>query len=244
MIMEDEIMKENAIQKINKMGKVGGIIINIAKVFCIIGLLFTMAGTIATLCIPKDFIYFKGSTNGSVVINMEAVGKTLSDEDREKINRGESLNGGSVKFEENGKSITMEEAYAEGNTITFSAGEALNQSVSLHDMAYALITAVVTVAMTLVSLFFAGFLCKAFKECASPFEENVIVKMRHFAYSLIPWVILNSISNSMFSSILNGKMDVQISLDINMLIIVLIILALVYIFQYGAMLQQESDETL
>lgn len=244
MMMEDEIMKENAIQKINKMGKVGGIIINIAKVFCIIGLFFAMAGTIATLCIPKDFIYFKGSTNGSVVINMEAVGKTLSNEDREKINRGESLNGGSVKFEENGKTVTMEEIYADGNTITLSAGGALNQSVSLHDMAYALITAVVTVAMTLVSLFFAGFLCKAFKECMSPFEENVIVKMRHFAYSLIPWVILNSISNSMFNSILNGKIDVEFTLDINTLIIVLIILALVHIFQYGAMLQQESDETL
>ena len=66
-------MKENAIQKINKMGKAGGIIINIAKVFCIIGLLFAMAGTIATLCIPKDFICFKGSTNGSVIVNMEAL---------------------------------------------------------------------------------------------------------------------------------------------------------------------------
>lgn len=173
---------------------------------------------------------------------MEAVGKTLSNEDREKINRGESLNGGSVKFEENGKTVTMEEIYADGNTITLSAGGALNQSVSLHDMAYALITAVVTVAMTLVSLFFAGFLCKAFKECVSPFEENVIVKMRHFAYSLIPWVILNSISNSMFNSILNGKIDVEFTLDINTLIIVLIILALVHIFQYGAMLQQNQTK--
>ena len=74
--------------------------------------------------------------------------------------------------------------------------------------------------------------------------ENVIKKMRGFAYSLIPWVILNSTSRSMIDSLLNGKLNVQVSLDITMLIIVLIVLALVYIFQYGAMLQQESDETL
>jgi len=237
-------MREQAIQKINGMGKVGGILILIAKILFGIALALSMIGTIVMICIPRDFIRLQGSTSGTVIINMDAVGRELTDEERDNINNGKTFDGDTFTYELNANQLTLDQFSAEGNTIQISSTGTLTDSVSLRDFGYVLVTAVITIAMTLVSLFFAGFLCKAFKECQSPFEETVIKKMRGFAYSLIPWVILNSISESMTDSLLNGKLNVQVSLDITMLIIVLIILALVYIFQYGAMLQQESDETL
>lgn len=237
-------MKEQAIQKINSMGKVGGILILIAKILCGIALALSIIGSIIIVCIPKDFITLQGSTNGTVIINMDAIGRGLTDEERDNINNGKTFGDDTFTYGFSANKVTLDQFSAEDDTIRISSTDTLTNSISLRDLGYVLVTAVITIAMTLVSLFFAGFLCKAFKECQSPFEENVIKKMRGFAYSLIPWVILNSTSRSMIDSLLNGKLNVRISLDITMLIIVLIILALVYIFQYGAMLQQESDETL
>lgn len=237
-------MKEQAVQKINSMGKVGGILILIAKILCGIALALSIIGSIIIVCIPRDFITLQGSTSGTVIINMDAIGRGLTDEERDNINNGKTFGDDTLTYEFSANKMTLDQFSAEGNTIRISSTDTLTNSVSLRDLGYVLVTAVITIAMTLVSFFFAGFLCKAFKECQSPFEENVIKKMRGFAYSLIPWVILNSTSRSMIDSLLNGKLNVQVSLDITMLIIVLIILALVYIFQYGAMLQQESDETL
>lgn len=237
-------MKEQAVQKINSMGKVGGILILIAKILCGIALALSIIGTIVMICIPRDFITLQGSTSGTVIINMDAIGRVLTDEERDNINNGKTFGDDTFTYGFSANKVTLDQFSAEDDTIRISSTDTLTNSVSLRDLGYVLVTAVITIAMTLVSLFFAGFLCKAFKECQSPFEENVIKKMRGFAYSLIPWVILNSTSRSMIDSLLNGKLNVRISLDITMLIIVLIILALVYIFQYGAMLQQESDETL
>lgn len=237
-------MKEQAIQKINSMGKVGGILILIAKILCGIALALSIIGNIIIVCIPRDFITLQGSTNGTVIINMDAIGRGLTDEERDNINNGKTFGDDTFTYGFSANKVTLDQFSAEDDTIRISSTDTLTNSISLRDLGYVLVTAVITIAMTLVSLFFAGFLCKAFKECQSPFEENVIKKMRGFAYSLIPWVILNSTSRSMIDSLLNGKLNVRISLDITMLIIVLIILTLVYIFQYGAMLQQESDETL
>ena len=49
-------MKEQAVQKINSMGKVGGILILIAKILCGIALALSIIGSIIIVCIPRDFI--------------------------------------------------------------------------------------------------------------------------------------------------------------------------------------------
>lgn len=123
---------------------------------------------------------------GTVIVNMEAIGRELTDEERDNINNGKTFGGDSLTYELNSNKVTLDQFSAEGNTIQISSTGTMTNSVSLRDLGYVLVTAVITIAMTLVSLFFAGFLCKAFKECQSPFEENVIKKMRGFAYSLIP----------------------------------------------------------
>ena len=68
--------------------------------------------------------------------------------------------------------------------------------------------------------------------------------MKHLAVALIPWCIISSVSDSTFSSIVSGKPSFSLSVDLGMVLVVLVVLVLVYIFKYGAVLQQESDETL
>ena len=237
-------MKENAIKSINKFGKIGSVVVTIAKVLFIAAFIFTVLGAISFSIIPEDFIRFSGAGAGTVTVNVEAIGETLTKEQVAEINNSKNMGGGSVTLGNGSSKVILDEIKAEGNTITITGSGNADNFASLHDLVYVLIAALIALAVTIVSLFFAGFLCKAFKECESPFEENVINKMKNFAYSLIPWVILSSIVDSMFSSIMAGRFDVSLSLDIKMIIVVLIILALVQIFKYGAILQQESDETL
>lgn len=227
------------------MGKVGSIIITIAKVIGMIGLAGCLAGTILVGIMPKDLLTISAQGSGTIEVNLDAIGASISEEDMEKINSSDGLEDGSVKLDVSGNGVAYNftEMYAEGNSIFLSETQSTD-SVSVHDFVYALIIATITMAMSVVSLFFAGFLCKAFKTCRSPFEENVIKKMQQFAYSLLPWVILSSISKSMVNSLTSGSLDVNVTIDLTMVLIVLVILALSYIFKYGAVLQQESDETL
>jgi hypothetical protein len=86
-------------------------------------------------------------------------------------------------------------------------------------------------------------LCKAFAKCNSPFDEEVIKKMRLFAISLIPWSVFSMLGNYMIAY-MSGSPKVNLSINIAVVFTIVVIFALTYIFRYGAVLQQESDETL
>ena len=115
---------------------------------------------------------------------------------------------------------------------------------NLRKLVVPLVAVTLHLIMTLITLFFIGALFKAVGKCQSPFEEDVIKKMRMFAYSLIPWVVFSSISDMASEGIFNNRVKFSLSVNFNMVFVVLMILALTYIFQYGAVLQRESDETL
>ena len=102
----------------------------------------------------------------------------------------------------------------------------------------------VTLVALLITLIFAGKLCKAFRDCESPFEENVVKQLNALAFSLLPWVVLDSLTESVTESIFTNTFNLFIGVDLGMVMIIFFIFVLAYIFKYGAVLQQESDETL
>jgi hypothetical protein len=69
----------------------------------------------------------------------------------------------------------------------------------------------------------------------------VIRGIKALAYSLIPWVIIDWMQE-LITLPYTGTHNFTI--DLSVACIILIVLGLAYIFQYGAVLQQESDETL
>ena len=233
-------MKEQAIQKINKIGKISSIFALIAKIVVGAGLVCTIIGAIICFAMPKELV--EVTTAGAMVLDVDfsALGAEipeLSDEaarEEAVAEMKESLTDEDFTLVE----ITMDENGAQ------IAGTMEEYSFSIRDGAWAVVIAALNLVMTFVTLCFISGLCKAFRDCQSPFEENVINKMRNLAIALIPWCVISSVSDTTFNSIINGKPSFSLSVDLGMVLVVLIVLVMVYIFKYGAVLQQESDETL
>ena len=117
-------------------------------------------------------------------------------------------------------------------------------SIELGDFGIVCALGAVTLVALFITLLFAGKLCQAFRDCESPFEEKVVKQLNALAYSLLPWVVLGSLTESISESIFTNNFNLMIGVDLGMVLIILFIFVLAYIFKYGAVLQQESDETL
>lgn len=234
-----------AISKINKIGKAGSIVALIIKIFLIIGLIGCFIGFIAVMILPKNFVTFDMNGSADVAVDMSAFHVALPAEEIEQsvmedIDSGRVYDA-SVSYGDADLAIT--DVQVDDSVIQMVAGGQI-ASFSMRDCAYAILAGMVYILMSFITVMFAGFLAKAFANCRSPFDTEVIRKMKHFAYSLIPWTVISCIVNACMSKIFSGNLEMNFSINFSYVFIVLVILALAYIFQYGAMLQKEADETL
>lgn len=234
-------MKEQAIKKINKIGKISSIITLICKIAIGMGMGIMLLAAILFFAIPKGSIQVDGTKKTVVEVDVEKFGQTISEADAELIKA--ELAAETTGIELDGDAVSPEYVEVIDNIIRIGEkGETF--SLDMHDLSWMILMVLLMLALVMVTLCFIGSLCKAFRDCRSPFEENVIQKMQRFAYALIPWTIASSMIDSVGNGILSGRMDFNFSLDIGMILIVLVVFLLTYIFKYGAVLQQESDETL
>lgn len=231
-------MKEQAIQKINKIGKVSSIITLVAKILVGIGLAASLIVAIICFVIPESMLKFNMDGEMTVEVDYASLGLTMTEE--EIAAAQEELD---VEMISGGEEVDFTEVIITEDKITMT-GEVDAFSITMKDIAWIWLLALVVLTMTFVTLFFVGSLCKAFRDCQSPFDANVIKKMQNLAISLIPWAIVSSVANSISNSLLNNKISINFTIDLGVILIVLIVFVLVYIFKYGAVLQQESDETL
>lgn len=233
-------MKEKAIQKINMMGKVGTILVLISKIFVSILLALSIIGFVGILCLPSDFCTVKIDGNAKVQVDLSTFGVNLGEIDEQKIEEGVKKN---AKISYGGNEFDVNGVEVEDSKINIGAAADLTE-FNVKDFAWALAGAMVYLILLLISLIYAGRLTKAFRGCQSPFEEPVIRRMKQFAYSLIPWAVASSLVGALASQMWMAGGGVSLNLDFTIIVVVLVILAFAYIFQYGAVLQKESDETL
>ncbi len=231
-------MKDQAIQKINKIGKVSSVIALIGKILVGMGMVCVLIAAIACFVIPEKTLTFTTSGNLEMEMDMSGMGVTIPQEEIDAAQK-EMMNSMNVS----GEGMEATEVIVTADSIKM-IGKTENMSISLRDLAWIWVWVLLTLVMTFITLCFIHRLCKAFRDCHSPFEDNVIKKMQHFGYSLIPWAVISTITNSVSDSLLNNKLSLQLTVDLSVVLIVLIVLVLVHIFKYGAVLQQESDETL
>nr|MBP3597881.1 DUF2975 domain-containing protein [Eubacterium sp.] len=237
-------MKENAIQKINKMGKAGAILALITKIFLGIGLGGCLIGLIVTAVLPAEMVQVKMAGTADIIVDLSNFGEDIFE--NSEVTKEEIVD--NVKSSSNinyaGNEMYVSDVQTEGSKMQLQAGGELT-TFNLRSCTWALVGAILNLVLLFVSTVFVSRLAKAFRDCDSPFEDIVIRRMKQFAYSLIPWAVVSSVVGYFESKIwMSGSSSVNFSVDITMVIIVLVILALAYIFQYGAVLQQESDETL
>ncbi len=230
-------MKEQAIAKINKIGKISSVLALIGKIFVGMGLVLVLIGTIICFMIPKEMVTVTSKGSVEIVVDLNSIEGTVISDD--------GMNSLSTQIQESIEADGMENivvSVAQG--IVNIAGDYEAISFSMRDMNWLLVLGLATLAMTFITLHFISSLCKAFRDCQSPFEDNVIKKMQHFAYSLLPWALLSTVTNSISDSFRNNGISLTLTVDLGVVLIVLVVLVLVHIFKYGAVLQQESDETL
>lgn len=231
-------MKEQAIQKINKIGKISSILTLIAKILIGMGLAATIIGAVTCFLIPTSLV--KVTTTRALVVDVDFSSLGVSIPEDELETTQEQIEQEFVGEEEEYSQVEV--LLTQNNVkVTEEMGE---YSFTMRDVAGVISMGAIILLMTFITLFFIGALCKAFRDCESPFEENVIKKMQNFAFSLIPWSIISTITESIRDTLLNNKTSIMFSVDFSVILIVLVVLVLAYIFKYGAVLQQESDETL
>lgn len=246
-------MKEQAIKKINTIGKISYIAAIIAKCIVIAGLVATVLVSVLCFTVFGDAI--KMDMTGKIDLEMDC--KTLNidydmleeldDEDMDVKNQTVRIGNDKVGTvasisisEQDYKAMDVE---IKDDTL-FAKLESENISFTTKDVGLLLILAGISLVMTIVTISFVEALCKAFRDCTSPFESKVIKKMQNLAISLIPWTIVSSVIDSTVDSFMQGGLQLQLNIDLGVALVVLIVFILVYIFKYGAVLQQESDETL
>ena len=216
-------MKNDIIAKINSVGKVSRIVSKIAQVITLIGAIACLVAGVILIFIPADAVTsFNGTATGTIV---------LDEEKSKMISFGDSDNE-HIKFMGAEFKVNTTET-VEGNSRSVNI-DALAINVDGRHFKLLGITLSFAGSLLLVSLYvvfmFAVRLSKALEICESPFEENVLTAMKNFGYSFIPFGIL------------------QIGLTgisaVTIILMIMFVLAMIYIFSYGAKLQQESDDTV
>lgn len=219
-------MKNENVAKINKLGKISRIFINVLRVFVIIGLVIVPIAGAIVMTIPNDSIKATGSGTAQIVVeDSELMGK-LVDIRFEETDLDAKFWGMNIKW------LVNEERDADDNRVVSFEGEVKELSVK-HIKLMAIFTAIaaeVFLVCLLVALSFGKKLAIALENCNSPFEEEVLRRMKGFGIALAVWAgivfIIGGVSG------------------IGAVFVVLIVLLFISIFKYGAQLQQESDETL
>lgn len=216
------------VKRINNLGKVSKIILIIMRIACIVAIVLTIVGGIIVLnTFPtgSTAITSNGTASYEMTADTNRLPSSISFFENEDITN--------ESFKLFGTKFTLKDNITDNDgikTYTLNAEfDSPNSTLFKYGIAGVCFGATVYAAFTLIVVIFAGKLAKALEKCQSPFEESVTKAMKHFAFSLIP---------AGFTFVTNG------SINLTMVLIILAVIIFSYIFNYGAKLQQESDETL
>lgn len=239
-------MKNSAINKIKTFGRVGYIVTNVIKVFMFLGIALCIAAMVILAFLPENFMTLTLGSKAKISVNLETIGQTLPKNFKDGLKFDESgnvQNNGDFNFSLNDDNYDVSSVVTDGNKVNVEAS-VKDMEFNIRRLVYVVLAALVQTVVNLVVIFFIGSLCKAFRDCVSPFEDNIIKRMHNLGFSMIPMVFISTITDSVMNKPFSEGLNISWSIDLTVIIAILIVFAIAYIFKYGAMLQQESDETL
>ena len=236
-------MKNETITKINKIVNVGQIIAKIAKVVISIGAIACLVAGIILLVMPDDMLTIHMEGKAAVEINMPIVDGQLvmNTGDGPTVIVGSVSTEGSLEL--NGMEYGIVDITSTENGYMMNA-ETDKYTLTLNQLTSVVFIAVVNCTAMWVVMHFVEKLCKIFKECETPFTEEVVQTLKKVAIALIPMAFVSNLTTSLTNSIMSGNVNIVIGVDLTTILLVLIIFMLAAIFSYGTVLQQEADETL
>ncbi len=227
-------MKNKTIKSINTLGKVTNIFILIMEAILGVGFVLILAGVVVMAAMPDDIV------TGTIDAQAQILIQDVNDIDIMGIHIPVKVGLESeTEITELVPGVTAT-GYRidDGNAVINIDGS--SETLYLSDIFKPFILEMVIFCVGIVFLFvvlvFAQRVANALKKCETPFEENVVKKLRALSFSMIPMAVFSCLEVSWGS--------VGFRLNLTMFLAVAVILVVNYIFQFGAQLQQESDETL
>lgn len=217
-------MKNENVVKINNLGKVSRILIIIAMIINMIAIVCLPILCIVLLMLPDNSIIITGSASARIIIDDEDLPKYAIRIDEQDFDG--KIFGTALKW------IVTDEGTVDGkHEISINGG--INDLTGKQLKSLALVLAAcgeVILICLYIALVFAQKLARALEECNSPFEEEVLRRMKVFGIALAVWacavVLINGISG-IFAAF-----------------VVIVVLLFISVFKYGAQLQQQADDTV
>ena len=214
------------VKKIQKIGKVVKIVTLILGILTIVGCGVGFFGALILAVVPGDWLQISVELNGSVGIS-----SSLSVFERLVQSIAEDLPGGVVTGE--GNSLLVEFGSGEMKNIP------LTKLLALAVFVGALTAAVYGVVFLLISKF-----GKMLEKNSSPFCKPCIRYLKVTAFLLLAWSVLSVFTGKAALGILFGSFMLGVSWNASGIFVSLVLLLVAYIFEYGAKLQKDADETL
>lgn len=246
-------MKEQTISKLNKFGHVGQIIALVVRIIVIIALIGTIVGTIIVGAMPENLAAIHINSTAELEMGSDITrfigfdNASIPDDffdDMDAAMEDDLSNAVTFDIDELGMSFAYDRVEErDGSPVWFFTAEAPLE-ITKKTLMRPLILSDITLALVLVCVWFFGIMCKKLRYSRSPFATDFIDSMRNFAITLIPWVVMTSVTSTLSNGVFTNHMDFSFGINIGMLVIVVLMFVLIRIFRYGAILQQESDETI
>ncbi len=221
-------MKSETIKKINTLGKVGYIICKIGKIAMMIATIACIVGAVLMCFVPKEAVKIELTTSNTAVIKLD------DSYDLSKI-LDLDIEDGILEIGENTYKLIDSEA---------DGSAEITSVFYISNFKWILFAASLGCFSVLVAFYFAEKLCKSFKDCETPFKEEVSDVLMKFAYSLIGVGLLGMIGESVVDSFFANRFLIGIDVNLGTVLLILCVFTLSYIFKHGAALQTESDELL
>ena len=224
-------MKNEYIEKINKLGHTGLVISKIVKVMVSIAMVALLVSSVLLMLVPKNSITVTTSHNAEITMDMShSIIPSLVSFD---ANSNFELNGVIYDHFKTENNLAVQTATATSTPHTFA----------IKDMMWGMLAGAVMCALLQVAIKKVTALFALLNDCETPFTQQTANCFKSLAVSFVPVYIMALVCEGIMEYIVNGMFN----LTINLLTIaapVLILLMMAEIFRYGAMLQIESDETL
>ena len=233
--------KEPILEKIRKFGTIGYRFSKIAMILSGVLLFVSLLATMIFAFVKRDAIVFRSS--GEEIIEVSISGMPIKEEGLEEREQEIIDRGATFPNIRNDYVYRLTEIILD-NDIVKIVGTTEEEVFDIQDTSLMFFGLGVWLALEMVVLYYVIKICKFLSVCETPFHENMSMLLKNFNIALIVLTLYASFGDSLINSIAKGRFAVTMDINMISILAVAMVFGLSVIFKYGAMLQQESDETL
>ena len=144
-----------------------------------------------------------------------------------------------------GQSMGLRDVYSENTgAVTIHPGIIADIGMGGEEMVCTLSNALAYAVITAVILHYLGAIFKSIRNEGSPFDIDNVKSLKKVAISIALLSVIPAIVEVAVTAVLGMMGSLKLHVEVTFIALAFFFLCLAYIFEYGAELQRQSDETL